>query len=73
MNWRYTLNWRTSLNDPNPQQGQISLGQDLHFDEPLAAFKTHYENHVEGLTDVIHANPVLSKIIQFGGDEEQEE
>jgi hypothetical protein len=73
MNWRYTLNWRTSLDDPNPQQGQISLGQDLHFDEPLAAFKTHYENHVEGLTDVIHANPVLSKIIQFGGDEEQEE
>lgn len=72
MNWRYTLNWRTSLDDPDPRQGQISLGQDLHFDEPLAAFKTRYENHVKGLADVIRADPVLSKIIQFGGDEEQE-
>lgn len=65
MNWRYTLTWRTSLNDPNPQSGQISLGQDLHLDEPLAAFKTQYENHVAGLADVIHNDPNLSPIIQL--------
>lgn len=65
MNWRYTLTWRTSLDDPNPHCGQICLGQELHFDEPLAAFKTQYEDHVAGLADVIRADPNLSPIIQF--------
>jgi hypothetical protein len=71
MNWRYTLTWRTSLDDPNPQQGQVHLGQELHFDEPLAAFKAEYEEHVAGLAEVIRTDPNLSPIIQFGpeGDE----
>jgi len=73
MNWRYTLNWGTSLDDLDSQQGQIRLGQDLHFDEPLAAFKTSYENHVKKLGAIIRADQVLGKRIQFGGDEEQGE
>ena len=40
MNWRYTLTWRTSLADPNPQTGQVRLGQELHFDAPLAALQS---------------------------------
>jgi len=70
MNWRYTLTWRTSLDEPNPQTGQIRLGQDLHFDEPLAAFKTQYEEHVAGLAEVISQDDNLSPIIQFGPEEE---
>jgi hypothetical protein len=65
MNWRYTLTWRTSLDDPHPQSGQISLGQELHFDEPLAGFKAQYERHVAGLPDVIRADPNLAPIIQL--------
>jgi hypothetical protein len=66
MNWRYNLTWRTSLDDPNPQTGQIRLGQDLHFDGPLTAFKTQYEQHVADLADVIASDDKLSPIIQFG-------
>jgi hypothetical protein len=66
MNWRYTLTWRTSLDDPNPQHGQVRLGQELYFDEPLAQFKTHYEDHVTGLAEIIRQDPNLSSIIQFG-------
>ena len=72
MNWRYTLTWRTSLDDPNPQTGQIRLGQDLHFDEPLANFKAQYEEHVTGLADAIAQDPNLSAIIQFSPGEEGE-
>jgi len=70
MNWRYTLTWRSCLDDPNPQTGQIRLGQDLHFDEPLAAFKTQYEEHVAALAEVISQDDNLSPIIQFGPEEE---
>lgn len=70
MNWRYTLTWRTSLDDPNPRSGQVRLGQDLHFDEPLAALKKSYEDHVAGLAEVIRQDPNLAPIIQFRpGDE----
>ena len=65
MNWRYTLTWRKSLDDPNPRSGNISLGQELHFDEPLAAFKAQYENHVAGLAEVIRADANLAPIIQL--------
>jgi hypothetical protein len=65
MNWRYTLSWRTALDDPNPQSGQVGLGQELHFDEPLAAFKADYEAHVKGLAEVIRADPNLAPIIQL--------
>jgi len=65
MNWRYTLTWRKSLDDPNPRSGNITLGQELHFDEPLAAFKAQYENHVAGLAEVIRADANLAPIIQL--------
>ena len=65
MNWRYTLTWRTSLADPNPQTGQVRLGQELHFDAPLAAFKAEYEAYVAGLAEVIRNDPNLAPIIQF--------
>jgi hypothetical protein len=73
MNWRYTLTWRTSLDDPNPQRGQVHLGQELHFDEPLAAFKAEYEEHVAGLAEVIRTDPSLSPIIQFGPEGDGDE
>jgi hypothetical protein len=73
MNWRYTLTWRTSLDDPNPQQGQVRLGQDLHFDGPLATFKASYENHVAGLAQVIRADQNLSPIIQFDPEDDEDE
>ena len=66
MNWRYNLAWRTSLDDPDPQQGHVSVGQELHFDEPLATFKADYEAHVTGLGEVIRADSNLARIIQFG-------
>ena len=70
MNWRYTLTWRTSLDDPKPKNGQVHLGQELHFDKPLAAFKAEYEEHVAGLAEVIRTDPNLSPIIQLRpGDE----
>ncbi len=65
MNWRYTVSWRTSLNDPTLQSGQIRLGQELHFDEPLADFKAKYETYVPKLTQVIRDHPHLAPIIQF--------
>lgn len=65
MNWRYTLTWRTSLADPNPQTGQVRLGQELHFDAPLAALKAEYEAHVTGLAKIIRNDPNLAPIIQF--------
>jgi hypothetical protein len=65
MNWRYTLTWRTSLADPNPQTGQVRLGQELHFDAPLAALKAEYEAYVAGLAEVIRNDPNLVPIIQF--------
>jgi hypothetical protein len=68
MNWRYTLTWRTSLDDPSPQRGKVSLGQGLCFDEDLAVFKSEYEAHVNGLAEVIRDDPNLSPIIQFGPD-----
>ena len=66
MNWRYTLTWRTSLADPNPQTGQVRLGQELHFDAPLAALKAEYEAYVTRLADVIRSDSNLAPIIQFG-------
>lgn len=72
MNWRYTLAWRTSLDDPDPKSGQVRVGQDLHFDDDLAAFKTQYEEHVAGLTEVISEDPNLAPIIQFGPEDEGE-
>jgi hypothetical protein len=68
MNWHYTLTWRTSLDDPSPQRGEVSLGQDLCFDENLAAFKREYEAYVNGLAEVIRDDPKLSTIIQFESD-----
>lgn len=65
MNWHYTLTWRTSLVDPNPKTGTISLGQELHVDRSLAEFKAHYEQHVAGLPDVIRTDQYLSPIIQL--------
>ncbi len=70
MNWRYTLTWRTSLDDPNPESGQVNLGQELHFDEPLANFKAKYETHVKGLSEVISGDQHLKPIIQFRGSGE---
>jgi hypothetical protein len=69
MNWRYMLTWRTALDDPNPQSGQIGLGQELHFDEPLAAFKADYEAYVKVLAEVIRADPNLAPIIQLGQED----
>jgi hypothetical protein len=66
MNWQYTMTWRASLDDPNPQSGRVSLGQQLHFDEPLATLKAGYETHAAGLAAIIRADPNLVKIIQFG-------
>jgi hypothetical protein len=71
MNWRYTITWRTSLDDPSPKSGQVRLGQDLHFDAPLADFKARYEGHVAGLIEVIREDPNLSPIIQFGPEDER--
>ena len=66
MNWRYTVTWRISLDDPNPKSGKISLGQQLIFDAPLAEFKAKYESYVAGLAEVIRGDPNLAPIIQFG-------
>jgi hypothetical protein len=72
MNWHYNLTWRTSLDDPKPQSGRVSLGQDLLFDESLAGFKTQYEEHVAGLAEVIRADPNLESIIQLGSEDRGE-
>jgi len=69
MNWRYTLTWRASLDDPG-QTGAIHLGQDLHFDAPLLAFKQQYEAHVAGLPDIVRADSHLAPIIQFADEGE---
>jgi hypothetical protein len=69
MNWRYTLTWRTSLDDPG-QTGEIRLGQGLHFDNALLDFKQQYETHVAGLSNIIRADENLAPIIQFGDEGE---
>jgi hypothetical protein len=69
MNWHYSLTWRTSLDDPNPQQGQVRLGQELYFEQPLAQFKAQYETHVAGLAGTIRGDANLASIIQFGPED----
>ncbi len=65
MDWCYTLTWRKSLDDPVTKSGQIRLGQDPHFDDPLADFKAQYESHIAGLSEAIRNDPYLARIIQF--------
>lgn len=73
MNWRYELTWRTSLDDPHPQHGRVSLGQELHFDELLAGFKHQYEEHVTGLAEAIRNDPNLARVIKLDRDEDEGE
>jgi hypothetical protein len=65
MNWKYTLTWKTSLDDSPPHNGAVRLGQELHFDEPLKAFKKGYEDYVVTLPDLIQEDENLAPIIQL--------
>ena len=71
MNWRYTITWRTSLDDPNPQRGHFHLGHERHFDEPLQRFKIQYEEHMAGMADSIRQDTNLMSIIQLGSEDQQ--
>jgi hypothetical protein len=64
MEWRYTVTWKTSLDDPDPKRGEVALGQTPDFSDDLEAFKQQYENHVVTLPAAIRADENLAPVIQ---------
>jgi hypothetical protein len=71
MNWRYTLTWKTSLDDSNPKSGEVCLGQELGFADSLKGFKEQYENHVATLPEVIQGDDNLKPVIQVANSDDE--
>jgi hypothetical protein len=64
MEWRYTVTWKKSLDDPNPKRDEVALGQTPEFSDQLGAFKQQYENHVVTLPAVIREDENLASVIR---------
>jgi hypothetical protein len=73
MNWRYRLVWKRSPDDPNQQSGQVWIGQDLAFSEPLKSFKRQYEAYVAKLPEIIEADDLLAPVVQVASPHGQDE
>jgi hypothetical protein len=73
MNWRYVITWKTSLDDKNPSTGEVHLGQNLEFDEPLKEIKERYEDCVGSLPEVIQDDDNLAPVIQVASPNDEDE